>query len=103
MAKDRKYEALDDGGGERDDGAGSDDRYTTSMRLQAAARLERRAKRFIYVAVGLLVLSLFALMGAAVVRRPSMLECDKMLSPWCMLPFPPPWCGKGKNNLVSFC
>lgn len=78
MAKSRKYEPLENGGE-----GGGDDGYTAAMRLQAAERLERRAKRFMYVAVGLLVLSLFALMGAAVVRRPSMLECDQMVSPWC--------------------
>lgn len=80
MAKGRKYEPLENGGE-----GGGDEGYAASMRLQAAERLERRAKRFMYVAVGLLVLSLFALMGAAVVRRPSMLECDQMVSPWCTL------------------
>lgn len=78
MAKSRKYEPLENGG----DGGGDKD-YTATMRLQAAERFERRAKRFMYVAVGLLVLSLFALMGATAVRRPSMLECDQMVSPWC--------------------
>ncbi|OAA75610.1 hypothetical protein LEL_07598 [Akanthomyces lecanii RCEF 1005] len=80
MAKGRKYEPLENGGE-----GGGDEGYAASMRLQAAEKLERRAKRFMYVAVGLLVLSLFALMGAAVVRRPSMLECDQMVSPWSSL------------------
>lgn len=84
MAKGRKYEPLENGG-EGGDGGDGYALSAASLRLQAAEKLERRAKRFMYVAVGALVISLFALMGAAVVRRPSMLECDKMLSPWCRL------------------
>ncbi|EGX94862.1 hypothetical protein CCM_03133 [Cordyceps militaris CM01] len=81
MAKDRKYEPVDN------DGDGDGDEHAASMRLRAAQKLERRARRFMYVAVGLLVVSLSALVGTAVVRKPSMLECDQMVSPWYLLTF----------------
>ncbi|PMB68603.1 hypothetical protein BM221_005183 [Beauveria bassiana] len=75
----RKYEPLANGAED-----GGDD-CAASLRLEAAKTLERRAKRFMYTGVVALIISLFALMGAAVVRRPSMLDCDKMVSPWSSL------------------
>ncbi|TQV93104.1 tat pathway signal sequence [Cordyceps javanica] len=79
MAKSRKYELVDNGG------EGGGDGYGASMRLQQAENLERRARRFMYAAVVMVLVSLLALMGATVVRRPSMLECDQLLSPWSSL------------------
>ncbi|KAM3514932.1 hypothetical protein MY11210_001410 [Beauveria gryllotalpidicola] len=75
----RRYEPL---ANRAEDG---DDECAASLRLEAAERLERRAKHLMYTGVVALIISLFALMGAAVVRRPSMLECDKMVSPWSSL------------------
>lgn len=83
MGKGRDYQPLENGGEGGDDGQALS---AASMRLRAAERLERRAKRLMSVSVGILVLSLFALMGTAVIRKPSHMDCDKMVSPWCMLP-----------------
>lgn len=74
MGKEQDYQPLEAGGGSL--GA-------ASMRLQAAQRIEKRAKRFLYISSGLLIASVCVLIAATVVRRPSMMECDKMVSPWC--------------------
>ncbi|KAJ2966445.1 hypothetical protein NQ176_g10147 [Zarea fungicola] len=82
MGRGSKYEPLENG---NEGGDGSDALSAASMRLQAAQKLEKRARRFMCGSAILLTISLFALLGAMVVRRPTMLECDKKVSSWSSL------------------
>lgn len=56
----------------------------SSSRMEAAKRLERRAKGFLYISIGLCLMSLLALTATVYLRKPmSEMDCHKVVSPHC--------------------